>query len=504
MNSYMPSRIIVAAVSTLLVATVTSFGDTQTNQTGAPPALHVAGRGTIKVKAQLDAVAEAVEAEPVKLAPKAWMDLTVIEAVQHGSRVKKGDILVKLDLEKLRDQLEDMEADRPLSSLTMDLAQAELENLKQSTPQKLEAARRTHRIANEEFDYFDSTGRSNREKMAKFGLKSSEQRLENAAEEMKQLEKMYKADDLTEETEEIVLKRQRFQVEAAQLFLQNSREGTERDLKVLIPREEEGLKNARREQELALTYSEQTLPKNLSKKQLDLEKLKRDQRKAERKLNDFRYDIDILTPRSPVDGIVYYGACENGKWTTGPIVSKKLVAGGKLMPNEILMTVVNPEKVRLRAVIPEADLGNFKSGLEGEATPTFATDRKLAVKLDDIGMVPLPGGGFDTTLSLTLDKEVRLLPGMNCKVSFGNVQKNVGIAVPKQAVFTEGTQKVVYVQKTDGSSDKRNVKTGESDDNLTEITDGIAAGDKVLLTKPETKSEKTEKAETKPEGKTAA
>ena len=44
-------------------------------------------------------------------------------------------------------------------------------------------------------------------------LKSSEQTLEYQLEELKQLEKMYKEDDLTEETEEIVLKRQRDAVE---------------------------------------------------------------------------------------------------------------------------------------------------------------------------------------------------------------------------------------------------------------------------------------------------
>ena len=85
---------------------------------------------------------------------------------------------------------------------------AELDNLKESTPQKLEAAKRSHRVANEDFTYFDKTNRVQREKSARFNLKSAEQRLENALEELKQLEKMYKADDLTEETEEIILKRQ--------------------------------------------------------------------------------------------------------------------------------------------------------------------------------------------------------------------------------------------------------------------------------------------------------
>lgn len=471
-------------VAALAVSLVGAFAATETNANRTVPT-HTASRGVIKVKAQFDAIAEAVETEPVKFSPKNWMDLTVIEAVPHGSRVKKGDLLVKLDLDKLRDQIEDLENDRPGLSLTLELSQAELENLRQTTPQKLDGARRMQRNADEDYSYFEKTGRPSREKNAKFMVKNAEQRLMGANEELKQLEKMYKADDLTEETEEIVLKRQRFMVEAAEYSLQNAREYSEREFKTGIPREYEALKNAKRDQELALTLAEISLPKALTKKQLDFEKLKRDQQKAERRLNDLRYDLDMLSQRAPIDGVAYFGQCENGKWITGAMVGKKLVPGGKLMPNEIVMTIVNPERIRLRAIVSEADLGNYTAGMKGEASPVSSPNNKLAVRLDDISLVPMPGGGFDATLTVTRDKSVTVLPGMNCKVAFTGVEKKVAVALPKGAVFSDTAAKFVYVQKSDGSNEKRTVKTGESDDSLVEITDGVSDGDKVLLKKPE-------------------
>lgn len=488
MNAFHFPAKIIGTCALLGIAPLLHAGS-DTNSSRASIATHIATHAILKTKAQMEAVVESSEMESVKLAPRSWADLTVVEAVAHGSRVKKGDLLIKLDLDKLRDQIEDLETDRPLSAVSIELADAELKNLKEGTPNKLESARRAQRVAAEEYSYFEKIGRAAREKNAKFNVKSSEQRLENANEELRQLEKMYKADDLTEETEEIVLKRQKFVVESAQFYLQTSRESTERDLGTLIPREEETLRNARRDQELALTLAEQTLPKTLSKKQLDFEKLKRDQRKSDRKLTDLRYDLDLLAPRASSDGIIYYGACENGKWTTGPVVGKRLVPGGKLMPNEILMTLVNPDRLRLRAVVPESDLATYTSGMKGEATPVSAPAEKLGVKLDAISMVPMPGGGFDATLTLARDKGARLFPGMNCKVAFANVEKRVTLAVPKQAVFTDATQKIVYVQKADGTSERRTVKTGDSDEVMIEITEGISEGDKVLLKKPETKPE---------------
>jgi multidrug resistance efflux pump len=446
---------------------------------------HTAGPATIKVRSQFDAVVEATESEAVKLAPKAWFDLTVIEAVGHGTRVKKGDLLVKLDIEKLREQIEETELDKPTSALALEIASAELENLKQTTPAKLEAARRSARIADEDQKYFESTGRPNREKTSKFNLKSAEQRLDGASEELRQLEKMYKADDLTEETEQIVLRRQRFVVEAAQFSLASQKEFTERELGTLIPRDRDLYKNTRRDQEAALALAEQTLPKTLARKQFDFEKQKRDQKRAERRLADLRADLEILTPRAAFDGIVYHGACENGRWTTGALVGKKLVPGGKLLPNEIIVTVVKTDKLHLHAAVAEGELANLANGLKGEASPVSAPDRKFPVKIDNIGLVPLATGGFDVTLSMDRDKAPRLVPGMNCKLSFKDIEKKVAIAVPKGAVTSDTNGKSVQVQKRDGTTEKRTVKTGESDDTLTEITEGLTEGEKVVLKKSE-------------------
>src|SRR5688572_28558653 len=129
--------------------------------------------------------------EPVKLVPKSWSYFTVQEVVAHGANVKKGDVLIRFETEKIKDQLEDLEQERPAAKIAFEVAGVELENLEQSTPAKLDAAKRAFRNADEDYSYFESTGRPQREKSARFNLKGSEQRLENASEELKQLLKMY-------------------------------------------------------------------------------------------------------------------------------------------------------------------------------------------------------------------------------------------------------------------------------------------------------------------------
>ena len=469
------------AIVTYLLSSALAFGADAEKKPEAP-ATHALKKGTLKSKAQVDAVIEPRQMEAVKLTPKSWSDFTVQEVVAHGARVKKGDVLVKFEADKLKDQLDDLEAERPGAKIAFELATAELENLEQSTPAKLDSAKRLFRNADEDYSYFESTGRPQREKSAKFSLKGAEQRLENVSEELKQLQKMYEADDVTEETEEIVLKRQKYALEAAQFYLDSTKLTTTRDLDVLIPREYENLKNNRRDQELALTLAEQNLPRTLAKKKLDHEKLKRDQKKAEKKLADLKSDMELLAIESPMDGVVFYGANENGKWTTGGAVSKKLVAGGKVMANEVLMTVVNPDDLVMKATISESELGNFEEGLKGTASPISAPKKKIPVRLEKLGELPLPGGGFEAQISFKKDKAVRLLPGMTCKVSFTEGNGGEQLLAPKDAVFGEGDARYVYLAK---GAKKRTVKVGDSDDKMIAVTDGLSSGDQILLKKPE-------------------
>lgn len=448
---------------------------------------HTVKKGTLQTKVQLDAILEATEMSPVRIQAKAVPELTVLEAVPHGARVTKGQTLLKIDTEKLREQIEDLELDRPATILALELAEAELTNLSLTTPFKLEATKRAQRVATEDLAYFEAVGRANREKSITFNVKAAEQRLEGAREELTQLKKMYEADDLTEETEEIILKRQKNAVESSEFYLESAKLSADQSLKTGLPREHEAMRTAKRDQDVATNYAEETLNRTLAKKRLDFEKSKRDQKKADKRLAELKKDLEETTLTAPMDGLVYYGSCEDGKWTTGAAVAKRLVPGGKVAAREVVMTIVNPTRMVLRATVTEADVAKLKVGTEGHASPVSATDRKMAVAVDSLGEVPLPGGGFETRLTVSKSDGARLVPGMNCKVTLSGSraagQAQV-VLVPKNFVFGEGADRFVYLATKSGP-EKHAVKAGASDDRNLEIEEGLDAGDKILIRKPE-------------------
>ena len=74
-------------------------------------------------------------------------------------------------------------------------------------------------------------------------VRMAERNVEYQEEEMRQLEKMYKADDIKEETEKIVLKRARNNVEQAKFTLDFQRVQRDDSLKITLPRQVEKARN---------------------------------------------------------------------------------------------------------------------------------------------------------------------------------------------------------------------------------------------------------------------
>ena len=159
-----------------------------------------------------------------------------------------------------------MEKTLRLNKLALQLADTELEFTKTTLPLDLEASARTKKIADEDLNYFLNINRSFLEESANFSLKSAQQSLEYSEEELKQLEKMYKADDLTEETEEIVLKRARNEVEQGKFYLKSTELRTKRTLEQEIPRQEQQLTEAAKRADIGLAKARATLPVSSSRR----------------------------------------------------------------------------------------------------------------------------------------------------------------------------------------------------------------------------------------------
>jgi multidrug efflux pump subunit AcrA (membrane-fusion protein) len=305
---------------------------------------------------------------------------------------------------------------------------------------------------------------------------------------------MYRDKDLTEETEEIILKRQRNQVEQAEFSLKSAKLAQAETTEVTLPRKDVAVRENVRKLTLAHEKAQSTLPLGLTQKKLAAEKLRQDLDKSREKHAKLKHDRTLLNIVAPADGIVFYGRASYGQFPAmlnNPVV-QKLVPGGSLSPEEVFMTVVAPRPTLVYATVDEKDLHLLKAGQKGRATPAGYPDLKLTATVKEVDPVRLPTGSFLAVVALDApaDAAATIRPAMNCTVKIPVYEKADALLVPTAAVQHEEAdedQAYVNVPDKDGKPAKRPVKLGKTMGSKTEVLDGLKEGDEVLTTKPEEK-----------------
>jgi RND family efflux transporter MFP subunit len=478
------------AVGVALAACVTLAGEPKAEGPPAPdaegkPKAHTVAPGLLKIEAELKGVFEATKMADVVFRPEAWTQLVVARAAEPGAAVKKGDAVLALDTEKIDEAIRDLEASQALADLAIQLAQAEVAALQESVPLDLQAATRAKQAADEDLQRYFEVERPLAVKQANFALTSAEHRLAYAQEELRQLEQMYKADDLTEETEEIILRRQRHAVEWAALGLEAARIKTDRELHIEFPRKDISVKDAAQRQAIALEKAKDTLEPTLRKKQLELAKQKADRQKAAEKLTNLKHDRQAMTVQAPTDGIVYYGPCVRGNW---PKLAQSLERGTALQAHQVFLTIVQPRPIFVRATVPENELARVRPGITGHAAPTGYPRFRAPAKVEAVTAIPVSPGQFEARLAVELPQgAAAIVPGMTCTIKLLSYVKKGALTVPVSAVFADELDEEkthVYLLKQDGSHEKRPVRVGQRTDKAAEILEGLKPGDTVLLHEP--------------------
>jgi len=454
----------------------------------AKPATYKVKKRPMKIEVTLDGVFEAASATEGALHTQEWSDFEVLKAIEHGARVNRGDVLVTLDMERIDRAIAELQREVRLSQLALADTELQLQTLTAMMPLDAAASDRSKRISDEDLDRFLKVDRPLSERIVNFMVKMAEDHLAYEQEELRQLEKMYKADDLTEETEEIILKRARDDVERARFSLERAKIERESILKQSLPRIEESMRLGVQRQAIDARRTKAALPFAQRKLELTLEKLKQEAARNELRLKRLTSDRAAMTIKAPAAGIVYYGKCVRGKWSGGDSVAEKLRRGGRLSNNDVFLTIVDARPLAVRVAVPEKQVQHVTAGLKGVAYPAAFPDLRLTAIVQRVSGVPLPSGGFDTSITVALDEQAAaIMPGMTCEVKLVPFRKEDALAVPAAAVGsdeTDGRKFRVALPGKDGKPERREVTIGRRTDKLVEILKGLSEGDEILAEYP--------------------
>ncbi|MCV9942631.1 MULTISPECIES: efflux RND transporter periplasmic adaptor subunit [unclassified Rhizobium] len=165
----------------------------------------------------------------------------------------------------------------------------------------------------------------------------------------------------------------------------------------------------------------------------------------------------------------------------GIILERMATTGMMAKPGDVLFRIADISNVWVVADVPEYDLASIRNG--AEVTVTVRS---------------LPGKSFNGVVDLVypqVDMQTRttkvrielpnpdgvLLSNMYAEVEIEAGAPKPVVAVPNSAVIDTGDRQVVFIDKGGGQFEPRDVKLGVRGEDQTEITKGVAAGDKVVV-----------------------
>ncbi len=458
------------------------------------PPSYKAEKTPFKIELTVKGILEPEETAPISFKPQRMLNspvahesLLIRKMAEHGAAVKKGDVLAVFDTTKIDEIIGELEKEKTVLEASTKVAEEELPLYEKSAPVDLAMAETAKKRADQDLKYFLDVGRGQTEKQTDMMVKMDKYSLEYSQEQLRQLEKMYKANDLTEETEKIILRRQQQAVEMAAFWYQVALVSRDYIMTFALPNREKSLKEEQVRAELHLEKSRKTLEPMLTQKKVSLAQLVHSRDKNAVRLEKLRKDRAAMTIESPMDGIVYHGKFQKGQWTGA---GNRLLPDSTVSPEEIFLTVVKPRPVVLCLTIDEKDVHLLKVGLQGKAKLPFNPDRKLPAKVTKLSLVPATPGKFDAVVAVEPEAaDANLMPGMACSVKFVPYSKPDAIAVPVKCIHEEDDRFIVYMAGSAGKEDKREVTLGRTDGEHTEILAGLQEGEEILLDRPAKKSE---------------
>ncbi|HPD14572.1 MAG TPA: efflux RND transporter periplasmic adaptor subunit [Planctomycetota bacterium] len=220
------------------------------------------------------------------------------------------------------------------------------------------------------------------------------------------------------------------------------------------------------------------------------------------RLEKLRTQLENCTMRATKPGLVVYATSGSGRhWSGTPIET-----GATVREQQEIIKMPDLTSLAVNIRVHETVVDKVKRDQNARITVDAFPNRRFTGKVLKVAILPNTSSSwinpdlkeYDTQVSIEGDL-TGLKPGMSANVEIDvKTLKNV-LQVPVQAVGARRGRTIVYVLRSDGSEEPRDVVTGESNDQTVEIAAGLAAGELVLLEAPQTAPSKEEEEATKKE-----
>ncbi len=381
---------------------------------------------------------------------------TIIWVVEGGSKVKKGDVLIRLDTFAIEEAIDERTKFAHLTRSSAERLKGNLESAKLAIDEYLEGRFKTQ-------------------------LMTLEKELSVAKSNLRSADDWFRFSGLKKEK-----------------GFAGGMEMEERDISRL--QAEHAVIAKQTEIEVLKTYTKaeqlETLKGNLKAAQAsydaESERAKADASRRDRALEEYEFCV-IHAPR---DGLVIYPSA--AQWKDAPDIEE----GATVHKDQVLLLMPDLDRMQVKVGIHESIVEKVRPGLSAIVTLPNET---LDAKVSTVAAVTRPAGWwtgnvvkYDTIIELKDGNGLK--PGMSAEVEVILAKHEDVIKIPVSAVVETEKGAFCWV-KTDSGVKRRLLQLGDSNDVFIVVKDGVAEGDEVILN-PLAHIDEAQKEVLKPSGST--
>lgn len=411
---------------------------------------------------------------------------TIVEIIEEGTTVKKGDVLCVLNTDNLTTELDTEEADLESSQAALFAAENAYQIQVTENESAVRDAELKLRLAQLTLQQWESGDRVMK-------LQELDLNIDEANRELARLEAKFEKNVglLAEgfiskdqyDQDELALVKARARVKTVELqkqsYIEYEQKKDREQMESDVAQAQAQLENVKAQNEI-----------KLADKAADRAQQNRRVVRDQARVDKLKQQIEASTILAPSDGMAIYGTTiqqSRNRWSSdGP-----LMIGQSVYPNQLLFSLPDTSKLVAEVRVHESLAGRIQKGIRANVTVDALPGVSLTGTVREIGVLAESGNWRDPnlreyTVKILLDANEHtqsLKPSMRCEASLLLDTVNDALTIPVAAIFNDGPVRFVYKPRG-GYYERIPIKTGRFSESYAEVLAGIEAGDDVLLRQP--------------------
>ena len=407
---------------------------------------------------------------------------SILYIIPEGSMVKKGDLLVELDVATTVDEKVNQEIAVTNAASALEMKREDLEIAKNQAASDVELAEQDLAFAREDLVKYVQGEYPNKLDETKGSVTLAEQELEQAKEKYEWSKKLH-AEDFLSESE---LKGDELSWRHKELSLATARGNLALLETYTHKRELAKLQSDVRQKEAALDRVRRKAASSILQEESSLRAKESEYNRQKQKLDKLATQIEKAKIYAPMDGQVIYSTSNQRPWEN----NEPLKEGVEVWERRDLIILPTADTFVASTVVRESALKSLAVGMPVRVTCDAVPDQVFSGTLSKIAPMPDNGRRWMNPDIKEYPAEIRidggvgeLKNGMGCRVRIILAEYEDAVSVPVQCVVRVGGESCVWV-KTPRGPERRVVETGLDNNRFVRILSGLEGGEEVLLVPP--------------------